>query len=65
MKKWEKLPDEIRRPEVLPFYEHLRKHRVSLGIKRILDLILAVLLLLILSVSRLMEGTFASLSSAP
>ena len=63
MKKWEKLPDEIRRPEVLPFYEHLRKHRVSLGIKRILDLILAVLLLLILSPFMLVIGLLVGVTS--
>lgn len=63
MKKWEKLPDEIRRPEVFPFYEHLRKHRVSLGIKRILDLTLAVLLLLILSPFMLVIGLLVGVTS--
>ena len=63
MKKWEKLPDEIRREEVFPYYEHLRKHRASLLVKRILDLFIGCLLILILCPFMLLIGILVGITS--
>lgn len=49
MKKWEELPDELRTPEVRPYYDILRKKRFSLFWKRVFDIFVSLLLLIILS----------------
>lgn len=48
MKRWEKLPEDLRTEAVRPYYDHLKKHRVALGVKRVLDVFLACILFLIL-----------------
>ena len=48
LKKWEKLPDFMRVPEVRPYWEALRKKRFQLLIKRIFDLVCALILFVIL-----------------
>ena len=49
LKKWEELPDSMRREEVRPYWEKLNKKRVSLIFKRLLDILSAIVLLIILS----------------
>lgn len=63
MRKWEKLPDELRTEAVLPYYEHLRKHRTALGFKRGLDLFLACVLTLVLSPVMLVIGLLVGVTS--
>ena len=48
LKKWEKLPDSIRIPEVRPYYDILRKKRFSLFLKRVFDIFASLVLLVIL-----------------
>ena len=48
MKKWENIPENIRIDQVKPYYEQLNKHKVSLCCKRIMDLLIAILLLVVL-----------------
>jgi lipopolysaccharide/colanic/teichoic acid biosynthesis glycosyltransferase len=48
LKKWEKLPDCMRVPEVRPYWEALRKKRFQLLIKRIFDLACALILFVLL-----------------
>ena len=48
LKKWEKLPDFMRVPEVRPYWEALRKKRFQLLIKRIFDLACALILFVLL-----------------
>lgn len=50
LKKWEDLPEFMRCPEVRPYWEGLRKKRFQLLLKRIFDLVVAFLLLLILAI---------------
>ncbi len=50
MKKWEELPDYMQIEEVKEYYDVLRQKRASLFIKRVLDIILALLLLVILAI---------------
>lgn len=49
MKKWEDLPESLRTEEVRPYYEQLKKHKVGLFFKRLFDVILSALMLVILS----------------
>ena len=49
LKKWEELPDFMRVPEVKPYYDILNKKKVSLFFKRVFDIVVGVLMLLILS----------------
>ena len=47
--KWENLPDNMRMDPVQPYYERLRKKGLSLLAKRVFDIVVSALLLLILS----------------
>lgn len=49
MKKWEDLPADMQVPEVRKYYDILKRHRVSLLLKRVFDIIVAGLLLVVLS----------------
>lgn len=49
MKKWEDLPEDMQVPEVRKYYDILKRHRVSLLLKRVFDIIVAGLLLVVLS----------------
>lgn len=49
LRPWEKLPDYMRTEEVRPYYEILRKRPVSLILKRLFDIIVSLILLLLLS----------------
>ena len=49
MKKWENLPENLRTEAVRPYYEQLKKRSVSLFFKRLLDVVVSTLLLVILS----------------
>ena len=48
LKKWEKLPPEMQTEEVRKYYDILRKKRFSLFFKRVFDIIVSGLMLLIL-----------------
>lgn len=48
IKKWEKLPKELQIPEVRPYWEILRKKNFSLFWKRVFDIVVSGLMLLIL-----------------
>ena len=46
---WDKLPEQMRTPEVRPYYEILRKKQGSLVLKRLFDIVASAGMLLILS----------------
>lgn len=46
---WSQLPDFMKKPEVKKYYNHLNKLRTQLQLKRVADVILAVVMLLILA----------------
>ena len=48
LKPWDSLPDYMRVPEVRPYYDILKKHQVSLVLKRIFDVIVSLMMLLVL-----------------
>ena len=49
VKKWEKLPVELQNEEVRKYYEILRKKNFSLFLKRLFDIVVSALLLVLLS----------------
>ena len=49
LKKWEALPDELRTDAVRPYYELLKKKRGSLLLKRIFDIVVSAVMLLLIS----------------
>ncbi len=49
LRSWEELPAFMRIEEVRPYYEYLRKKKATLVIKRAMDFVLAVILLILLS----------------
>lgn len=48
MIKWEKLPSHMQTPQVLEYYSALRGKRLSLVLKRIMDIILSLILIVVL-----------------
>ena len=47
LRHWEKLPENMRVPEVRPYYDILNKRRFSIFLKRFTDYALAILLLIV------------------
>lgn len=50
LRKWEELPDYMRTPEVRPYWEVLNKRRGQLALKRVFDLVISFILLIILAI---------------
>ena len=50
LKRWNDLPDFMRTPEVRPYWEILNKKRGQLFLKRVFDLVVALILLIILAI---------------
>lgn len=49
MKRWEDLPAEMQIDEIEPYYEALKKKKVSIILKRVFDVVVSALMLIILS----------------
>ena len=49
LKKWEDLPEQLRTDAVRPYYDILRRKQGSLLVKRIFDVVVSTIMLLILS----------------
>ena len=49
LKKWEKLPPEMQTDEVRKYYDILKKKQVSLVCKRIFDVGVSLIMLIVLS----------------
>ncbi len=47
--KWEKLPPELKTDAVRPYYDRLREKQASLLVKRIFDVVVSAIMLLLLS----------------
>ena len=50
LKKWEELPEFMRTPEVKPYWDILNKKRGQLLLKRVFDIIVSLILLVILAI---------------
>lgn len=49
LKKWEQLPPEMQTNEVRKYYDILEKKRTSLFFKRVFDLFLSLIMLIVIS----------------
>lgn len=49
LKKWEELPEFMKTEEVRPYYDYLKKKKMSLAVKRIFDIAASLILLILLS----------------
>ncbi|MBE7003011.1 MAG: sugar transferase [Ruminococcaceae bacterium] len=63
LKRWEELPDFMRLPEVRPYYEVLSKKRMSLFFKRVFDLVVGLILLVILAIPMMIIALAIKLDS--
>ena len=63
LKKWEELPDFMRTEEVRPYYEALKKKKLSLVLKRMMDLVGGVVLLVILAIPMAVIAVMIKLDS--
>lgn len=49
-RKWNELPEFMRVPEVRPYYEVLKRKKIQMFMKRIFDIVVALLLLIFLAI---------------
>jgi len=63
MKKWDELPEEFQTDAVRPYYEILKKKTCSLLVKRIFDIVVSFIMLLVLSPVFLVLGIAIKLDS--
>lgn len=63
LKKWEDLPDFIKNDEVRPYYDSLKRKKVSLILKRLFDLIGGLVLLCVLAIPMLIIAAMIKLDS--
>lgn len=63
MRKWEKLPEFMKTPEVRPYWEILNKKRGQLVLKRIFDFVVALILLIILAIPMVAIAVMIKLDS--
>ena len=49
IKKWDKLPPEMQTPEVRRYYDILKKKQLSLFFKRLFDILVSLIMLIVLS----------------
>ena len=63
LRKWEELPEFMRTDEVRPYYEVLNKRRGSLVLKRLMDLVGGVVLLVLLAIPMAVIAVLIKLDS--
>lgn len=63
LKKWEDIPDFMKTDEVRPYYDVLKKKRVSLFLKRLMDLVGGLILLALLAIPMLVISIWIKLDS--
>lgn len=63
LRKWEELPDFMRNEEVRPYYEVLQKKKISLILKRAMDLLGGLILLIMLGIPMVLIAVLIKLDS--
>lgn len=63
LKKWETLPDYMQNDEVRGYYETLQKKKVSMFLKRIMDLLGGLILLILLAIPMIVISIMIKLDS--
>ena len=63
LRKWEELPEFMKTEEVRPYYEVLEKKKLSLFLKRVVDLVGGVVLLVLLAIPMAVIAVLIKLDS--
>lgn len=63
LRKWDDLPEFMKTEEVKPYYEVLKKKRVSLVLKRMMDLVGGLVLLVLLAIPMVIISVLIKLDS--
>lgn len=63
LRKWDELPDFMKTEEVRPYYDLLKKKRISLVLKRMVDLIGGIVLLILLAIPMAVISVLIKLDS--
>lgn len=63
LRKWDELPDFMRKDEVRPYYDSLKKKKMSLALKRAMDLIGGIILLIVLTIPMAIIAIWIKLDS--
>ncbi|MEE0491240.1 MAG: sugar transferase [Catenibacterium sp.] len=63
MKKWETLPEYMQNAEVRVYYETLQKKKVSMFLKRVMDLVGGLILLILLAIPMIVISIMIKLDS--
>lgn len=63
LKKWEDLPDFMRTVEVRPYYDSLKKKKISLALKRAMDFVGGIILLIILAIPMVIIAVWIKMDS--
>ncbi len=63
LRRWEELPKWMQCPEVKEYYDILYKRRISLGLKRGFDVVVAVILLVVLIIPMMIVAVMIKLDS--
>lgn len=63
LKKWETLPDYMKNDEVRVYYETLQKKKVSMFLKRVMDLVGGLILLILLAIPMIVISFMIKLDS--
>lgn len=63
LKKWEDLPDFMKNDEVRPYYDLLKSKKLSLILKRAMDLVGGIILLILLAIPMLIIAVWIKLDS--
>ncbi|SEK46427.1 Sugar transferase involved in LPS biosynthesis (colanic, teichoic acid) [Pseudobutyrivibrio ruminis] len=63
MKKWEDLPEYMQIEEVRPYYDLLKKKGLSLFFKRLFDIVVALILLILLAIPMLVIAIMIAMDS--
>ncbi|MBQ9822952.1 MAG: sugar transferase [Solobacterium sp.] len=64
LEKWEKIPEWIRQPEVREYYDILAKKKGSLFLKKIFDILLALILFIILLIPMIIIAIYIKTDSS-
>lgn len=63
LKKWETLPDYMKNDEVRAYYEALQKKKISMFLKRVMDLLGGLILLILLAIPMIVISIMIKLDS--
>ena len=63
LKKWKDLPDFMKNDEVRPYYDSLKRKKLSLILKRAMDLVGGIILLILLAIPMLIIAVLIKLDS--